>query len=672
MVERFVIISCLIATLLCAGFERWVRLAPIPDLSPEISATALDREDRLLRAWQVGDGIWRLPATHDRVDQGYLAQLIAYEDGHFYRHGGVDPVALVRSAAQAVWYRRLVSGASTITMQVARLLQGRTTRSFAGKLSQIRLALALERRFSKQHILDLYLTLAPFGGNLEGIRAASLTWLGKEPHRLTPAEAALLVALPQSPEARRPDRFPERLRAARNRVLDRIAKKGVISRESADAARSERIPNRRIPFPQFALHETDRIRIEAQSVALTLDRDLQAPLERLISDHAATLPPFASAAMIVADHRTGEVLASIGSPGIQETMRGGFVDMTRAVRSPGSALKPLIYGMAFEAGIAHPESIIDDRPSSFGQYRPTNFDGQYRGPVSVRTALQLSLNIPAVTLLDAVGPIALMARMRQSGAHPVLPPHSRPGLAIGLGGVGLSLRDLVSVFAGIANQGSAHPLTLRPGETRSPRQILSHQAAWHVADVLAGTPAPLDASNGRIAFKTGTSYGNRDAWAVGFDGQYVVGVWTGRPDAAPVPGMTGISAAAPLLFRAFSVIDPTPTPLAEAPEDALTVPASELPPPLRTVASGGVLRPIDQPEIVFPPDNAKVQVRPSAPLALKLRGGKPPFTWFVNGRPVATREIERELSWSPDGPGHVTISVVDRYGRSDRSSALMQ
>ena len=433
---RVVIVAVLFMILAWAGLDRWVETAPLPDLDPETSGVALDREGRLLRAWQVSDGRWRLPVLVDDVDHGYLKQLIAYEDGRFYRHHGVDPLAILRAIAQGVWNGRLVSGASTLTMQTARLLEEMPTGSYVAKLRQIRLALALERRLSKDQILGLYLTLAPFGGNLEGVRSASLAWFGKEPRRLTPAEAALLVALPQSPGTRRPDRFVNRARLARDRVLARSVGKHVLTAAEAAAAVSEALPDRRRAFPQHAPHLTDRLRSTSDkgTLRLALDRDVQSGLEALIRDRVQTLPPSASVAIMVADHASGELLAHLGSVGLDHPRRAGFIDMTQAVRSPGSTLKPLIFGLGFELGLGHPSSLIQDRPTSFGTYTPTNFDGRYHGTVPVRRALQSSLNIPAIVMLDAVGPATLMARLRRAGASPKLPPGRTPGLAIGLGG----------------------------------------------------------------------------------------------------------------------------------------------------------------------------------------------------------------------------------------------
>ncbi|MEM7423682.1 MAG: penicillin-binding protein 1C, partial [Pseudomonadota bacterium] len=643
--------------------------------SPQYSTVAVDRNGALLRAWQVDDGKWRLAATVDSIDRSYIDQLVAYEDGRFRDHRGVDFLALARAAWQRARRGRVVSGASTLTMQVARLLEDMPTGSLRAKVRQIRLALALERTLSKDEILNLYLSLAPFGGNIEGIRSASLIWFGKEPKRLTPAEAALLVALPQSPERRRPDRHAQAARSARDRVLDRILEKGVLSSGEVQAAKREPVPADRRRFPRLAAHLAERERRDSQGsheplIRLTVDAGLQRSLEDLAAERAAALPSRASIAVLAVDHSTGHVVASVGSPGLEHARRGGFLDMTRAVRSPGSTLKPLIYGLAFDQGIAHPESLIEDRPTTFGNYTPTNFNDGYHGTVSLRTALQRSLNVPAVALLDGIGPARLMARMRRAGARPVLPPGRQPGLAIGLGGVGVTLADLVAIYAAIARGGESMGLLTRPdGAAPAPaRHVLSAGAAWHVSDILAGAPAPLAARNGAIAFKTGTSYGHRDAWAIGYDGKHVVGVWIGRPDAAPMPGATGIRTAAPVLFEAFSRLAPVIAPLAGPPRDALTVAHGDLPLPLRRVRTPAGTPPEDRLTIAFPPNGARIDLRGgSVPLVLKLRDGRPPFSWLVNSAPVETSSFEREAIWQPDTTGHVTIAVIDAAGRSAQS-----
>lgn len=661
-----------LAALARDGFDRWVAATELPGLIAETSTEMRDRDGALLRLYTVENGRWRLSVGAAGVDPRYLEMLIAYEDRRFHRHSGVDPLALMRAAGQAMARGRVVSGGSTLTMQVARLLEDSGTGSWAGKLRQIRVALALERRLDKARILDLYLSRAPFGGNLEGVRAATLAWFGKEPARLTPAEAALLVALPQSPEARRPDRAPAAARAARDRVLARMTSAGVLSLEAAAAARTEPVPTARIPFPAFAPHLTDLARRQAPLAPvqrLTLSRDLQHSLETLARASLRGLPEEVSVAIVVADHRTGEILASVGSPGYgADEDRHGFVDMARAVRSPGSTLKPLIYALAFDRGLAHPQTLIDDRPVAFGSYAPRNFDGAYRGQLTVAEALRLSLNIPVVTLLDEIGPAHLIDAMRRAGVEARLP-GGQAGLAVALGGVGVTLTDLVQLYAMLAHGGTARPLGWRAeeaAEAETPR-IVGRAAAWQVGDILAGLTPPPGAPRGRIAYKTGTSYGHRDAWALGFDGAHVAGVWIGRADGTPVPGAFGGNLAAPILFDAFQRLKPAADPLPPPPPETLTVSTAELPQPLRRFTGReAVFAPAgDAPKLVFPPAGARLPVEGGA-LPVKLRDGTPPFTWMADGAPVLTGARRREAVIEGLARGFSTLSVIDAEGRADR------
>lgn len=663
------------------------------DLS--VSRTVLDRNGDLLRAFTASDERWRLPVDVSAVDPLYIRMLIAFEDRRFRDHGGVDPLALARSLGQMLMAGRIISGGSTLTMQTARLAREADTRSLSGKYQQMVAALAMERDLSKDEILRLYLLRAPFGGNLEGVRAASLVWFGKEPGRLTPAEAALLVALPQAPEARRPDRSPEAARVARDRVLDRAVEAGVLDEEEAEAARGESVPSVRRAMPMIAPHLTRQVvsaNPQALEQRLTLDRNLQQSLEALLASKVRGGNSRLSAAALVADHTTGEILAWVGSPGLEEESRQGHVDMVTAVRSPGSALKPFIYGLAFEEGVAHPESYIEDRPVRIGGYTPTNFDMSFQGTVTVREALQLSLNIPAVRLLDAVGPAQLTARMRRAGVEPVLPSGVAPGLAIGLGGVGLSLKDLATLYADLANGGKAMPLRfdMKAAARPSGLPLLEPAAAWYVGDVLLGVPRPDSSGEGEIAFKTGTAYGYRDAVAAGFDGRHVVAVWTGRPDGTPVPGMTGINSAAPILFEAFQRLGAKRIPLPQPPAGVLQSANAGLPLPLRearvrSLDSGGPVasqsggtQSVQKSaalRIAYPPDGAEVELGlasdRNAALVVKLQGGRGPYAWFANGRPVGTGQFMTSLAWAPDGPGDSVITVVDADGRSDRISVRL-
>ncbi|AWN50455.1 penicillin-binding protein 1C [Methylobacterium sp. 17Sr1-1] len=636
------------------------------------SPIVLDRTGTLLRPFATADGRWRLPLEPDAVDPRFFAMLTAYEDRRFRAHPGVDPAALLRAAGQWLAAGRIVSGASTLSMQVARLVEPRGERSLKAKLRQIARAIALERRLGKDGVLRLYLALAPYGGPVEGLRAASLAYFGREPARLTLAEAALLVALPQAPEGRRPDRFPDAARRARDRVLDIAAARGVVPAADAAAAKAEPVPHSRKPFPMLAPHAAEAALAQEPGRAvhrLTIDARLQGRLEPLVAERAAAFGPGLSAAVLVIDNATGEVRAQVGSAGYLDAARAGAIDMTGAVRSPGSALKPFVYAMAFEAGLAHPETLIEDRPSRFGaSYAPENFDLTFQGTVTARRALQLSLNVPAVELMEAVGPARFIARLRSAGAGIALPRDAAPGLPVALGGLGITLSDLARLYAGLARGGEVPVLRRRldaPATEAVPPRIAEPVAAWYVADVLRGTPPPESALPNRLAYKTGTSYGYRDAWAAGFDRRYTVAVWLGRPDGAGVPGLVGRVAAAPLLFDAVARLGGEPEPVPR-PRDALVASTSTLPPPLRSLRRE--TGPTDRLRIAYPPDGARIDLGAlegaPAGLALKAHGGTLPLTWLVGGLPV-TESDRRQAEWQPDGAGFVRISVLDATGASD-------
>ncbi|WP_425050964.1 penicillin-binding protein 1C [Psychromarinibacter sp. S121] len=658
------------------AFDQWVDATVLPPLVVETSVEMLDRHGTLLRAYTVADGRWRLDVSLDGVDARYLDMLIAYEDKRFYRHHGVDPAAMLRAVGQALRNGRIISGGSTLTMQVARLLENGPTGEWHGKLRQLRLALALERHLTKQQILALYVNRAPFGGNLEGVRAATFAYFGKEPRRLTPAEAALMVALPQSPERRRPDRYHGAAHDARDRVLARMVGDGVLTDDTRRAAMTEPVPDRRIDFPRLAAHLTDRLRSEDPSTQihrLTLDAALQARLETLAERAAHDAGRRQSIAIMVADHTTGELLASVGSAGYADDDREGFVDMTRAMRSPGSTLKPLIYGLAFDRGLAHPETLIEDRPTAFAGYKPQNFDGAFRGTIRIRDALAMSLNIPVVKLLDALGPARLLVHLRRAGTQTEFP-GTNPGLAVALGGIGVSLDGLIRLYASLAHDGEAVPIHVRQDAPipDQPRKVLSPESAWMVADILSDIPPPPGAARNGLAYKTGTSYGHRDAWALGFDGTHVAGVWMGRPDGTPVPGAFGGEVAAPILFEAFALLKPRLDRLPAPPPSTLIVGHAGLPEPLkhfrtRDAAFGDDP---DAPTVAFPPDGARIETADHL-LTVKVRDGIPPFTWLADGRPILTQSHDRDTVIELPGPGFFTLSVIDAEGRAARTTVQL-
>jgi penicillin-binding protein 1C len=681
-VRRAAALITVAGLLVTAAFAAWViSLGPLPlAQARQVSTTVVDRNGKLLRAYAMADGRWRLPVdAKANVDPGYINLLLAYEDRRFRSHIGVDPLALGRAALQLITHGHIVSGGSTITMQLARLMEPRRERSLAAKLRQAVRALQIERQFSKDEILDLYLALAPYGGNLEGIRAASLGYFGKEPKRLSLAEAALLVALPQSPENRRLDRHPAAARAARNRVLERMVHEGVVSAEDAGLAEAAPVPRLRKPMPILAPHSADRatsIMKDAPMIRLTLDSSIQRALEALARDRAAALGPDMSIAILAVDNQSGDVIARVGSPDYFDQRRAGQVDMTRAVRSPGSTLKPFIYGLAFEDGFVHPDSLIDDRPIRFGSYAPENFDMTFQGTVPVRRALQLSLNVPAIELLDRVGASRLSSRLKQAGADLQLPKDETPGLAMGLGGVGITLGDLVQLYCGLARLGNVSRLREIIGNGDGPNDVLRLMdpvAAWQVGNVLMGTPPPENAARNRIAFKTGTSYGYRDAWSIGFDGRMTIGIWVGRPDGAPVVGLVGRTSAAPILFDAFARTGRLPAALPKAPKGTLMASNAKLPLPLRRfrplgelIQSGGE----QALHIQFPLNGSRIDVGGGAEtgfsaLPVKVAGGVLPMTVLVNGVSAGEIDGRRQRLVDPPGPGFVRLTVQDATGAAD-------
>ncbi|MCG8509801.1 MAG: penicillin-binding protein 1C [Rhodospirillales bacterium] len=651
------------------------------------SSAVLDRDGRLLRAFTTSGGIWRFAAHPSEVDPLYLRMLKAYEDKRFDSHMGVDPFAVARAAGQWAASGRPVSGASTLTMQVARLLEPRP-RTLAAKGIEMLRALQLEWRYGKDRILAIYLTVAPFGGNLEGIKAASRFYFGKRPSLLTAGEAALLVALPQSPERNRPDRHPEKAGAARDKVLARMVSAGVLSPREARLARSEPIPSARAPAPMAAPHLARRLHLSQPGIEIhrtPIDSGLQDSIQDMAARLAERLEPGANVAVLVAENEGRGVRAYVGSAGFLESSRHGQVDMVRAVRSPGSTLKPFIYAAAFDSLFLHPETLIDDSPTRFGDYAPLNFDLRYRGEITVREALQLSLNVPAVAVLDRLGPARFARRIESSGVRFRFDPRVRaPALPMALGGVGLSLWDLVTLYSGLASGGVVKPLRVTDGGPEEPgTRLFGPAAAWYTAEVLCQAPGPERriaarhrGQGPRFALKTGTSYGFRDAWAIGFDRNHTVGVWIGRADGAYGTGRTGGGEAAPLLFDVFDLLGPGGRELSPEPppEGVLLAANRDLPPPMRRCRTAGAMTlalggPGDDLEIAFPPDGTTVEIGAGSAgmpqgLGLKARGGRKPIRWLVDGRPIASAPFKRTAYLDDPGRGRVRLTAIDRDGRA--------
>jgi penicillin-binding protein 1C len=666
-------------------FELVIFSLPPLDLkrADKLSTIILSADGQILKSYLASDDVWRLPATPADVSSNYLKMLLAYEDKRFYRHSGVDVLAVGRAVYQFVRDRTARSGASTLSMQVARLLT-RHERGFIGKAKQALLAIKLERQVSKQEILSLYLTLAPFGGNIEGVRAASIEYFGHEPSRLSVGEAALLVALPQSPERRRPRSGELAVQAARNGVLQSLASRHVVSSTIAAAAGQEPVPRNRRMAPHIAHHFGDRMHSQhpsARVIRSLIDKALQIKIEALAMELVDRQPDAANTAVLVVRRRDMAVQAYVGGGSYFRSDRAGMLDLVRGIRSPGSTLKPAIYALAFEDLLIHPETVVIDDVVRFNGYAPENFDKTYRGELTAHDALLQSLNTVPVRLLQQLGPENFLLRLRSAGIVVELSdPGVAPGLAIALGGLGIDLENLAKLYLGIANGGTIRSLRfLVDSAEDAPKRFTSKEASGAVTNILAdggpvnGRAVPLSRDGGRrIAFKTGTSYGFRDAWAVGYDREHLVAVWIGRPDGSSRPGETGGSAAVPLMQQIFELL---PVPLhdvaADKPSNQDLARAAGLPERLkrygalnldaRTGAIGPALQirfPIDGSVILLP----EGQKSPTS-ITLSARGGRSPYSWFVDGHPVTKASSDSNTAWSPEGRGQVEFVVVDSNGR---------
>ena len=593
-------------------------MARFENLAREVTA----RDGRILAVLPAAGGSWRLRTRPQDVPPHLLALLIAAEDRRFLSHPGVDPLALARAAAQWVRAGRVVSGGSTLSMQAARLLEPRP-RNLRSKLIEIARAMQLEWRHGKQGVLEIWLTLAPQGGNLEGMRAGALAWFGRPAQALDASEAALLVALARRPETLRPDRHPAAARHARDAVL--LARAPDVA-SNAEIALAGPLPGRRFAMPNHAPH----LARQQGEGPTTLDLDLQRAMEALAREALSRLPERVSLAIMVSDLRTRETRALVGGDWMSPA-RAGALDLTRAVRSPGSVLKPLIYALAFEAGVVTPDTIMQDLPRRFGDYAPENFDRAFQGRLRIAHALRQSLNQPAVALLNEIGPLRLASVMKAAGAIPRLPPGAEPALPLALGGVGVTLREMLGLYAMLGGGGAG----------------LIEPRAANLASAILVQPLPGGGPSG-IAWKTGTSWGGRDAWAMGMDQRHVVGIWVGRPDGTPMPGATGARLALPLLAQVFERLPQAPrAPLAQRPLNA------------------GVAPPTDALRLLFPPPRATLPE--AGRVVLRAAGGQRPLTFLVDGTPLRTDPARREVGWMPPGPGFYRITVLDAEGAAART-----
>ena len=633
----------IVAGLLAQPLVQWAAL-PMQRLHQQ-SLVLADKQGDWLHVRLLGDS-YRLQPQGE-VSQAYINLLLAYEDRRFYQHPGVDPLAIVRATINNLSHGKVVSGASTISMQVSRLLRPHR-RTLAGKVRQAMGALWLEAHYSKQEILHAYLTLAPYGANVEGIEMASRYWFDKTPVALSHAEAALLVALPQSPARHRPDRFPKMARAARDRVLRKGFESGLLTRAEYTDATHSPLPSKPVHFAQLNHHLADRAMARQLSGLnlTTLDSAIQRNLNAMVTNW--NLPPRVNLSALVLD-RDGAVVAHLGSQDYFDVRAKGAIDFSVQARSPGSALKPLIYAFAETAGVLRFEEVYNDQHTDFGGYTPDNFDHSEKGQQTFGDALTRSHNRAAVEALQRLTPAAFESELRARGATL----YGDIGLPVAVGGIGLTLQDLAGLYTGLAHGErstethwlkSAKPL-MRPMNDRS-----AARTSYHLRRVaLPGNRARSATLNG-FALKTGTGPRGSDALSVVYTRDHVIAVWVGSPDNAELPSHTGLQTAAPIALAILDALGPARPPLSLASGPAIK------PDALRQRGMK-VVFPGDGLELSFPPGRDAIRPR--------LTGAEYPLSVVLNGQQLVTLKSPRELLRIPSA-GFWTLDIQD--ARSQHAS----
>ena len=604
---------------------------------------------------------WRFKSNVKSTDSLYIKMLINFEDKRFYSHYGVDVMALTRASYQLATRGHIVSGGSTLTMQVARLLEPKS-RTLSSKIVEIIRALQLEYHYTKEQILNIYLTLAPYGGNVEGIEAASWYYFGKHPYALSASEAALLVALPKNPESYRPDKYPKRAKKARDRVLKRAYEAGILSDFIYRQAIEEPIARELYRFPRYAPHLALKLlkKSSKTDIYTTIDATLQKQLEAWAKERGKTLPNGASMALLVVENSSSKIRAYMGSYNMFNKKISGYIDMTDAIRSPGSALKPFIYAMGFEKHIIHPQTIILDKEVTFGNYHPHNYSRKFHGQVTISEALKNSLNIPAVKVLYRVGAGEFIDRL-QKVVGKVYIPNNSATLPVALGGLGISLKQLTQAYVTLANGGSSKSLAILKESKQKQVNLVSPKSAKQVTAILRQIPPPDNYRDraDKIAYKTGTSYGYRDFWSMGYSKNYTVALWVGRADNRPVVKLSAREIATPLMFEAFSLIDAikglkqwswSSNFIKNRAPDVLKYFDKEL-------------KSQDSLKFLYPKKGARYQSASCHKVTVEIAidNGKEPYFFYIDSKPKATNAKRLNLKF---GVGAHTITVLDSSGES--------
>ncbi|HXB33934.1 MAG TPA: penicillin-binding protein 1C [Puia sp.] len=543
-------------------FLNWI--FPLPD-GVEYSTVVMDDKGEVIHAFLTRDQQWRMKTDLNEISPLLRKTIVEKEDKYFYYHPGINLVALLRAFGRNILHARRTSGASTITMQVARALEPKR-RTYWNKLVEVFRAFQLEWTYSKDQILQLYLNKVPYGGNIQGVKAAAILYFGKNPDHLSLAEITALSVIPNRPSSLVMGRHNEEIVAERNKWLKRWAATGVFTPKEIEDALAEPLTAKRgvVPglVPQLALKLKKSGR---EVIHTTVDLNTQLKIEKLVKDYSRTLTlkNIRNAAVIVLDNRTHRVVSYVGSADFRDSADGGQVNGAMAIREPGSTLKPLLYGLCIDAGLLTPKMTITDVPVNYQGYAPENYDRKFNGYVTMEYALEHSLNIPAVKSLKALGKDVLIRKLTDCGFQQVDKDRNKLGLSMILGGCGATLEELTGMYSIFANEGRwVRPVYSVDDPVTQGQRVLSPAAAFIVDDILSRVNRPDFPVNWqstvhlpKIAWKTGTSYGRRDAWSIGYNRRYTVGVWVGNFSGVGVPELSGANVATPLLFTIFNTID---------------------------------------------------------------------------------------------------------------------
>ena len=666
-INRFIKILCFGVLLMFAAALIFIIIAAFcaPDLSKtsSVGKIAFSKDNTVIAYTPASDTRYRFKTNSNDVDPLYLKMLLAAEDERFNYHLGVDPIAVIRSFFLNLSHKEIVSGASTLAMQVIRLNEPKK-RTYFNKLKEAFKAVHLTMFHGRKAVLDDYLTIAPFGGGIEGVTAASLFWFNHLPDKLTPAEAALLVAIPRSPEKIRPDRFYQRAKYYRDKVLKKAYLDGIIKKDILIAATSEPLPHN-FSYPYETAfhfgHKLFKAHKEQNLFITSIDSSIQRTLNELIASFKEQSLPDEEIAAIIIDNADHSICAYAGSKDYKSTE----LDLVQAVRSPGSALKPFAYALAFAENKLHPKTVLDDEAQAFGSYAPKNFTRNFKGTVPADYALYNSLNLPALTVLNLLGPEKFLSVINKNQRNIFLPKGAKAGLPIILGGCGISLYNLTALYTTLFNDGMFfYPKNLINEKTALAYELIEKKAARATFNILKNTAAPQSfIKNRQISYKTGTSYDFIDALSIGSSGRYTAGVWIGKPDGSSNYPKTGYNAAAPILYALLDSLSQQQLKKEDLP---LTGALSPLPLPnledLTQNMSSQRLKtnknyakhPI---KITFPQNNSKIKTTDEGYVNVIIEGGQAPYTLYING-------IEQNDSYwfKVNKSGYYDLCVIDNDG----------